>query len=113
MRTERRDELTYVVIGKAMEAHRNLGPGLDEIFYHELLSSKLKVAGIEHERKPRGRIIHRGIVADHFEADIVVPRQLVAELKVLWEDFAPDHVTQIFCYQKFWRIDTGLLLDVG
>src|SRR2546425_13155714 len=78
-----RDRFSYLVIGKAMETHRELGPGLDEIFYHELLAVKLKAAGIPHEFKPSGRLIHRGIVADDFEADLIMSQDLALELKVL------------------------------
>lgn len=106
-------ELTYGVIGQAMAVHRELGPGLDEVLYHERLSTKLREAGIEHLFKPRGQLIHRGILADEFEPDIVVPRRVVAELKCLRGSFAPGHLTQMICYLKFWKTDVGLLLDFG
>ena len=74
------DKLSYAVIGKAMEVHRELGPGVDECFYHELLVEKLCAAGIEHQSKPRGQLMHRGRVADVFEPDIVIGSRLVLEL---------------------------------
>lgn len=110
---EERDNYSYVVIGHAMAVHRELGPGLDEIFYHECLAAKLKSAGIPYQFKPSGRLLHRGLVADNFEADLIVGDELVLELKVLWGDFAPDHLTQILCYLKYWRLRAGLLLDFG
>jgi GxxExxY protein len=107
------DDLSYETIGKAMEVHRQLGPGLDELLYHELLANNLQTAGIQHDYKPQGTIIHKGIVADEFEADLLVGDQLVVELKVLWEDFHPEHLLQIICYRKFWQRPIGLLLDFG
>ncbi len=107
------DQFSYAVIGSAMEAHRELGPGLDEIFYHELLATKLEAAGIPHQKKPRGRLIHRGILADEFEADLIVGDELALELKVLWGDFAPDNLLQLICYLKFWKLSAGLLFDFG
>ncbi len=107
------DRLSYEVIGVAMEVHRELGPGLTEEFYHQLLSRKLSASGIEHRSKHNERLIHRGQVADEFEADIVVGQQLVLELKHLAGGFAPDHYTQLICYLKFWGIRTGWLLDFG
>ena len=97
-----KDPFTHAVIGKAMEVHRELGPGLDEIFYHRLLSEKLVAAGIEHELKPRRELVHRGIVADIFEPDMVFPGRLIPELKVLRGPFAPAHFTQLICYLKLW-----------
>src|SRR5260221_203707 len=99
------DAVSYAVIGFAMEAHRELGPGLDEAFYHELMAHKLTAAGIPQQMKPRGRLMHRSLVADEFEADLIVTGKLAAELKVLWGGFAPEHLLQLICYLKFWRLD--------
>ena len=98
------DPFSYAVIGKAMEVHRELGPGVDEIFYHELLSERLRAAGIEHLFRPRENLVHRGIIADTFEPDLVFPGQSVAELKCLRGTFDPEHYLQVICYEKFWRV---------
>lgn len=111
--TQEKDRFSYAVIGKAMETHRELGPGLDEKFYHHLLASKLSAAGIPHRFKPRGQLVHRGILADEFEADVIFGEELVLELKVLWGVFAPEHLLQIICYLKFWALPAGLLFDFG
>src|SRR2546430_17033867 len=105
------DQFSYAVIGAAMETHRELGTGLDELFYHDLLAAKLATAGIPHQNKPRGRLIHRGILADEFEADLIVGDELALELKVLWGGFAPDNLLQVICYLKFWKLPAGLLFD--
>jgi GxxExxY protein len=96
-----------------MRVHRELGPGLDEIFYHELLSAHLKAAGVEHLFKPRQALVHRGRTADVFEPDIVLPSRLIPELKVLWTGFAPENYVQLKSYLKFWKIPVGLLFDFG
>lgn len=106
-------ELSYAVIGKAMEVHRELGPGLQEPFYHQLLSERLIAAGLSHHFKLGGVLMHRGVRADEFEADLLFGGRLVAEAKVLEKGFAPDHFTQVICYQKFWSISVGLLFDFG
>jgi GxxExxY protein len=100
-----------MVIGKAMQVHRELGPGLDEHFYHALLSERLREGQIAFESKPRRELLYRGIVADTLEPDLVFPGQLVSELKTLHGDFAPEHYVQLNCYLKFWGITSGLLFD--
>ncbi|MBU4198531.1 MAG: GxxExxY protein [Verrucomicrobia bacterium] len=107
------DKLSYAVIGQAMAVHRELGPGLDEIFYHRLLADKLAAKGIEHQFKPKGQLKHHGIVADEFEGDLIVEGKLVLELKALRGPLAPEHYAQLMCYQKFWAIRTGWLIDFG
>ena len=105
------DPFTHVVIGKAMAVHRELGPGLEELLYHRLLSEKLTGAGIEHALKPRLNLVHRGLTADTFEPDMVFPGRLIPELKVLRGAFQPGNLTQLICYLKSWGIPTGMLFD--
>jgi GxxExxY protein len=105
--------LTYAVIGCAMETHSEVGPGLPEQFYHTTLADKLNASELWHRFKPSGRLMHRGIRADEFEADILFDARLVIEVKVFEAGFPPEHFTQVICYQKFWSIPVGLLLDFG
>lgn len=107
------DPFTHQIIGLAMATHRELGPGLPEEFYHQALGSKLVAEGIEHFSKPRQELHYRGHLADCFEADLVFPGQLIAELKVLRGEFDSEHFTQILSYSKFWRVHNGMLLDFG
>jgi GxxExxY protein len=107
------DSLTYQVIGLAMQTHSELGPGVEEICYHEVLSSGMEAASIPHAFKPRRQLLHRGSIADQFEADIVIPDRLVLEAKRLRGDLAAVHFAQLHCYMKVWQIDTGLLFDFG
>ena len=108
-----KDPFTHCIIGLAMATHRELGPGLREELYHQSLVENLRAAGIEHLSKPREELVYRGHLADTFEADLVFPGRLIAEVKVLRGKFDPEHFTQILSYSKFWRIRNGLLFDFG
>ena len=102
------DALSYKIIGEAMRVHREIGPGVDELFYHELLSEYLTELGIVHLWRPRQTLIHRGRVADIFEPDIVIMEHYVLELKMLKKGrFSPEHYIQLKCYLKFWNIGVG------
>ncbi|MBX7208615.1 MAG: GxxExxY protein [Verrucomicrobiaceae bacterium] len=103
--------VSRLVIGKAMEVHRQLGPGLVEAFYHQLLAEKLAASGLQHEVKPRRQLIYRGHVADEFEPDLVVTGHFIPELKALRGTFASAHFTQLLAYLKFWNLGFGLLMD--
>lgn len=107
------DELSYLVIGRAMQVHRELGPGLDEILYHQRLSELLHQAGVEHQFKPRRILRHRGALVDVFEPDMVVSARLIPELKSLSGSCAPAHFIQIKAYLKVWQIRHCLIFDFG
>ena len=108
-----KDPFSHLIIGKAMQTHSALGPGLVEEFYHQDLVSRLQASGIEHLSKPRFDLIYRGYLADTFEPDLVFTGKLIPELKALRGEFAPSHYTQIFAYLKAWQISVGLLMDFG
>jgi GxxExxY protein len=108
-----RDPITHAFIGHAMKVHSAVGPGLDEEIYHQELVAALAAAGIAHLSKPRRDLIYREIVADTFEPDFVVENHFIPELKCLRGSFAAEHLVQVFCYCKFWRLRTCLLVDFG
>ena len=107
------DPITRAFIGHAMKAHSAVGPGLNEEIYHQELVTALTAAGVPHLSKPRRDLVYRGIIADTFEPDFVVEDHFIPELKCLRGSFAPEHLVQVFCYCKFWRLRTSLLVDFG
>ena len=107
------DPITRAFIGHAMKVHSAVGPGLDEEIYHQELATSLTAAGIPHLSKPRRDLVYRGIVADTFEPDFVIEDHFIPELKSLRGSFASEHLVQVFCYCKFWRLRTSLLVDFG
>ena len=108
-----RDPITHRFIGHAMKVHSLVGPGLNEEIYHQELVAALTAAGIPHLSKPRRDHVYRGIVADTFEPDFVIEDHFIPELKSLRGKFSAEHLVQVFCYCKFWRLRTSLLVDFG
>ena len=106
-------ELSYAIIGAAMDVHNELGPGWDEDAYHLAMLHALKGRGLQPESKLRGSLMHKGIVADRFELDVLVENKIVLELKHIVGDFAPSHRCQLINYLKFWRKDIGILINFG
>jgi len=107
------DLVSHAFIGHAMKVHAAVGPGLGEEIYHQELVGALTKSGIEHLSKPRRDLVYRGIVADTFEPDFVIENHFIPELKCLRGSFAAEHLVQVFCYCKFWRLRTSLLVDFG
>jgi len=106
-------QLSYQVVGVAMEVHRELGPGLDELFYHKAMFERFQAVDIHGRYKPKGKLTHNGIFADGFEADFLIDDSMILELKQLDGDFSPAHYAQIITYLKHWDVPVGLLLDFG
>ena len=107
------ENLSYAIVGAAMDVHNKLGPGWDEEAYHNALLLALTTKGIKTESKRRGYLRHRDLDTDVFELDILVEGKIILELKHLVAPFAPAHYLQLINYLKYWNLDLGLLINFG
>ena len=106
-------ELSFSIIGSAMDVHNQLGPGWDEWDYHRSMIESLVAKGhhvMSHERKT---LLHRGQIADRFELDLLVDDLILLELKHIRSDFHPIHYTQLINYLKRWDKRLGILINYG
>jgi GxxExxY protein len=105
------DELATIVIGKSIEVHRALGPGLLESAYQECLFYELHSLGLHVERELSMPIIYKDIVLEHgYRLDLLVENKLVIELKTV-EELNDLHMAQILTYLKFGNYRLGLLIN--
>jgi GxxExxY protein len=99
------------VIGAAIDVHRELGPGLDELDYEEALSLSLTKAGIANERQVPLPIIYKGQKLDcGYRLDILVESALVLELKSVAAHL-PIHEAQLLTYLRLSGHELGLLVN--
>ena len=79
---EERDPLSQMVIGRAIEVHRGLGPGLLESAYEACLCYELKINDISFRRQVPLPIVYKSVKLDcGYRMDIVVDDKLIVELK--------------------------------
>jgi GxxExxY protein len=105
------DELTEVVIGCAIEVHRNLGPGLLESAYQECLLYELRMHEIDTEKEISLPIIYKEIKIDHgYRIDLLVENKLIIEVKTV-EKLTDVHTAQILTYMRLGDYSTGLLIN--
>lgn len=74
-------ELSYEIVGAAMEVHRILGPGYLEAVYQAALAHELLLRGIPFEQHRKLKVDYKGVVVGNYEADFVVADKIVLELK--------------------------------
>jgi GxxExxY protein len=110
--SEERDSLTQLVIGAAIEVHRELGPGLLESVYQKCLCRELRIQGIACQAQTRLPIIYKGEVIDEefFVLDFFVPDRLVVEIKAV-EKLLPIHEAQLLTYLRLSKSRVGLLIN--
>ena len=104
--------LTREVIGLAMKVHRTLGSGFLESVYRNSLLVEFRKMNIPFEIHPALSVIYEGTEVGVFQADVIVDRRLVVELKAV-ETLAAAHATQLVNYLAATKIESGLLLNFG
>ena len=76
------NELTYKIIGAAIEVHRELGPGLLESVYEDCMLIELGLQGLKAKRQLSVPINYKGhIVNTELRCDLLVEDCIVVELK--------------------------------
>jgi GxxExxY protein len=105
------DELTYNILGAAIEVHRALGPGLLENIYHVCLKHELQSRTINFKSELTIPVVFKEIkLTTVFRCDLFVEECLVVELKTV-ETFAPIHKAKLISYMKLLNAPKGILIN--
>ena len=106
------EELTKRIIGCAMEVHKRLGNGFQEVIYQRALEIEMKYAGLEFEREMEMQIFYRDYDIGTRRVDFFVEGKIMVELKALvkLEDV---HLAQAMNYLEAYKMEIGLLINFG
>lgn len=103
--------LTGVVIGAAIEVHKNLGPSLLESVYEECLFFELFNKDLDVKRQRGIPVNYKNVKLDlGFRLDLLVENELIIEIKAV-ESIYDFHVAQILTYMKLMEIKLGLIIN--
>ena len=105
-------ELSYAVVGAAMEVHRTLGPGFLESVYEEALAHELALRGIPFERQKRLAVAYKGEPVGEFVADVVVDGKVILEPKAV-SAIAAAHEAQAHHYLAATGLRLAIVLNFG
>ena len=105
-------ELTYAIIGAAMEVHKILGHGFLEAVYEAALAHEFDLRGIPYERQKRLTVTYKGETVGDYVADFVVDGKVIAELKAT-KGLTEIDEAQLINYLRATGYRVGLLLNFG
>ena len=105
-------ELTFAVIGAAMEVHRILGPGFLEAVYQVALERELTIRGIPFERQVKLPVTYKDVLIGEYFADLVIDKKFVVEIKAV-SKFNASHQAQALHYLPATGLRLALLLNFG
>jgi len=105
------NELSKMIIGCAIEVHKQLGPGLLESAYQECMFYELKQIGLKVQKEKPMPIVYKEVKLDHgYRIDLLVEEKVVIEIKTV-DAFNEVHTAQVLTYLKLGNYKLGLLLN--
>ncbi|NLI25725.1 MAG: GxxExxY protein [Bacteroidales bacterium] len=105
------DDLSFQIIGCAIEVHKFLGPGLLESVYEKCLRQELKLKGFSVSSQSNVPLKYKGMRLDcDLRYDILVENLVLVELKSV-EFLHPVFRAQLLTYMKLLKIPKGILLN--
>ena len=105
-------ELTYKIVGCAMEVHSVLGFGFLEKVYENALMVELRTANIPAVQQQAVKVQYKGEIVGDYIADIVIDNKIILELKSA-RAICDEHVAQMLNYLKATGFELGLLINFG
>ena len=109
---ERLNALSEKVIGCAYAVSNSLGSGFLEKVYENALAHDLRKNGIEVEQQYSMRVSYDEIVVGEFNADLLVEKELLIELKAA-KALDQSHLAQGMNYLKASGLKLCLVLNFG
>jgi len=92
-------DLTYKIIGLAMQVHNELGSGHREAVYHDAMAVKLSQAGLNFEDEPYIPVtLDDGTVVGGNRPDHLVERTVIVEYKARFHLMTKDDQAQVIGY---------------
>ncbi|GAB4457835.1 MAG: hypothetical protein Kow0070_10600 [Anaerolineales bacterium] len=105
-------ELSFAIIGAAMEVHRLLGAGFLEAVYQKALAYELTLRNIPFEEQVRLPVMYKGILVGDYIADFVIDGKIILEIKSV-STLTDAHKAQAINYLAATGYELAILLNFG
>ena len=105
------NDISYKIIGAAIELHKSIGPGLLESAYENALTYDLKELGFSVRQQVPMPFIYKEVRQEvGYRIDLLVNNKVIIEVKAV-ESVAPVHYAQLLTYLKLSGLKLGLLIN--
>ncbi|HZH95033.1 MAG TPA: GxxExxY protein [Flavisolibacter sp.] len=105
-------ELTGKIIGCAMEVHKYLGNGFQEVIYQRALAIEMRLQGLAFTREQEMAIFYKSETVGERRVDFFVEGKVMVELKACVQ-LNDVHLAQAINYLEAYGLDIGLLINFG
>lgn len=103
-------ELTFAIIGCAMEVLNGLGHGLNEKPYENALCVELGRRRLKTDQQKRYEVVYKGVVVGDYIPDLIVGDAVVVDTKVI-DRISDIERGQLLNYLRITKLKVGLILN--
>jgi GxxExxY protein len=105
-------ELSYKIIGLAMQVHSRLGIGFLEKVYENALTVLLRREGIKAKQQHSIKVYFEDQIVGDYMADIIVDDSIILEIKAL-DRISDVHRAQALNYLRATELRLAIILNFG
>ena len=105
-------ELSYEIVGMAMDVYNELGYGFLEKVYENALMVMFEEKNIQAEQQKEINVQFKGRIVGNYVADILVEDKIIIELKSV-SKLTDIHKAQVSNYLKATGVKLGIILNFG
>ena len=103
-------DLSYEIVGAAMEVHRELGNGFLEKVYENALMVMFRKLSLEVVQQNSITVLFKEEIVGNYIADILVENKIILELKVI-DKITNIHRAQVLNYLKATNVRLAIILN--
>jgi GxxExxY protein len=105
-------ELTSRIIGCALEVHKYLGNGFQEVIYQRALAYEFELSRLQFHREFEMPVFYKEMQVGLRRVDFLVENVISVEIKAVikLEDV---HLAQAINYLEAYNLEIGLLINFG
>jgi len=105
-------DITSKVIGAAIEVHKILGNGFQEVIYQRALEKEMRLQGLTFQREFEMPIFYKQEQIGTRRVDFMVEKVVSIEIKALVQ-VEDVHLAQAINYLEAYNLEVGMLINFG
>jgi GxxExxY protein len=105
-------ELTGKIIGCAIEVHKSLGNGFQEVIYQRALEKEMMIQGLHFSREYDMPVYYKNEKVGTRRVDFLIEDKISVELKAIIK-IEDVHLAQAINYLEAYNLEIGLLINFG
>jgi GxxExxY protein len=103
-------ELSFEIVGAAMEVLNTLGHGLNEKVYENALVAELKTHGGSVQQQKRFKVLYKNVLVGEYIPDLLVDDKVIVDTKTI-DSVSDAEVGQVLNYLRIAKLKLGIILN--